>query len=318
METSWLDPAAIDRTSPLPVHHQLATLLRAAIDAGHLRAGEQLPAEKLLAARLGLARGTVRQALARLMEEGLLDRRHGWGTFVAADAAPRPLTPLAAAVLPALQTRYGEALLAGDGGATQAVVTAALREGLTAETVAESILRPAAAAVGEHWEGGQASVAEEHRATAILERDLAGLHHRGARLPATGQTLVIGCVAGEQHALGSRLVADAFERAGWAVHYLGADVPVAAFASLARAVAADLVGLSVTMHEHVPGVAALARALHERDGRRPPLLVGGQPFLGDPTLARSLGAWRSADSAIDAVQLATASLGRRPDGRREP
>ena len=54
------------------------------ISAGSLLEGQQLPPERILAAELGVARNTLRRALARLEAEGHLVRRIGAGTFVRA------------------------------------------------------------------------------------------------------------------------------------------------------------------------------------------------------------------------------------------
>jgi GntR family transcriptional regulator len=85
---------ALDPGSATPVYVQVAAGLRGRIEAGELPGGHALPAERELAAQLGVSRVTVRQALAQLTEAGLLKRRHGSGTFVTArpvQGAPRPL-----------------------------------------------------------------------------------------------------------------------------------------------------------------------------------------------------------------------------------
>lgn len=56
--------------------------LRQAIREGTLAPGRELPTEPQLAAQLGVSRGTLRQAIAALAQEGLLSRRQGLGTFV--------------------------------------------------------------------------------------------------------------------------------------------------------------------------------------------------------------------------------------------
>lgn len=69
-----------------PAYVQLAQGLRQNIAAGKLRPGSALPAERELAARLGVSRVTLRQGLGLLEAEGLLERRRGSGTFVAGSA----------------------------------------------------------------------------------------------------------------------------------------------------------------------------------------------------------------------------------------
>ena len=57
-------------------------LLRERIASGDLPAGRRLPSEPVLAAEQGVSRVTLRRALDRLAEEGLVSRRVGAGTFV--------------------------------------------------------------------------------------------------------------------------------------------------------------------------------------------------------------------------------------------
>ncbi len=76
-------PVVIDRTSPVPLYHQLAEQLTAAIEGGQLRPGDPFENELALAARLDLSRPTVRRAIAELVSRGLLVRRRGVGTTVA-------------------------------------------------------------------------------------------------------------------------------------------------------------------------------------------------------------------------------------------
>ena len=60
----------------------VAKSLRDGIAAGSLPVDGKLPSEPQLAARLGVSRATVREAVTLLETEGILDRRHGSGTFV--------------------------------------------------------------------------------------------------------------------------------------------------------------------------------------------------------------------------------------------
>ena len=66
----------------MPRYEQIAEALRRGIRAGRLRPGERLPAEDRLAARYRTGVPTLRRALSELAAEGLIDQRHGAGTFV--------------------------------------------------------------------------------------------------------------------------------------------------------------------------------------------------------------------------------------------
>ena len=79
----------IERASPLPLYHQLAEQLRAAIEDGRLKPGDPFENEMALAGRLELSRPTVRRAIGELVSRGLLVRRRGVGTTVASQVIHR-------------------------------------------------------------------------------------------------------------------------------------------------------------------------------------------------------------------------------------
>lgn len=71
-------------TSPVPKYYQLAELLRNQIAEGVLNSGDQLPTEDVLCQTYTVSRGTVREAIRVLVNDGLIRREQGRGTFVAA------------------------------------------------------------------------------------------------------------------------------------------------------------------------------------------------------------------------------------------
>jgi GntR family transcriptional regulator len=60
----------------------LATALRQRVLDGEWKPGQMIPSESMLAESYGVALGTIRQALALLVQDGVLRRQHGKGTFV--------------------------------------------------------------------------------------------------------------------------------------------------------------------------------------------------------------------------------------------
>ena len=66
-----------------PLYLQLAKNLRAHINDGGIDPGNALPSERDLSEMTGMSRVTIRKAIAKLIEEGLLFRRQGSGTYVA-------------------------------------------------------------------------------------------------------------------------------------------------------------------------------------------------------------------------------------------
>lgn len=66
-----------------PVYIQIHNQLRENIENGKWQVGEKIPAERELAAQFDVSRMTLRQAIQALVDEGILERRVGSGTFVA-------------------------------------------------------------------------------------------------------------------------------------------------------------------------------------------------------------------------------------------
>src|SRR5512134_3658222 len=85
MDATYSSAASADQPAPGQSRYGwLAASLRARIARGEWVPGTALPAEAALAKEHGVALGTLRQALALLVAEGLLERQHGRGTFVRA------------------------------------------------------------------------------------------------------------------------------------------------------------------------------------------------------------------------------------------
>ena len=81
-----------DRTTfrPLQRYEQIAERLADDIRSGVLAPGERLPSERDLARTLEVSRASVREALASLALQGVVDTRHGAGTFVVGLPASEP------------------------------------------------------------------------------------------------------------------------------------------------------------------------------------------------------------------------------------
>src|SRR3954452_7985612 len=72
----------IDRASPLPVYFQIAVDLRRRIAEGEWSTGQRIAPELALAREYDVSRVTVRQAIAELVKDDMLERRRGSGTYV--------------------------------------------------------------------------------------------------------------------------------------------------------------------------------------------------------------------------------------------
>ena len=81
---------------PKSVSQQVFDQLRDLIFRGNLKPGDKLPPERELAQGMGVSRPTLREAINRLVDRGLLEHHQGQGTFVAAPEQRKKQNPLSA------------------------------------------------------------------------------------------------------------------------------------------------------------------------------------------------------------------------------
>ena len=84
----------IDKNSPIPMYYQIMNQLREKIAAGEYTVDDALPPERELVETYQVSRMTIRQAISELVNEGILVRRKGIGTFVAPPKLEQALNSL--------------------------------------------------------------------------------------------------------------------------------------------------------------------------------------------------------------------------------
>jgi methanogenic corrinoid protein MtbC1 len=194
-----------------------------------------------------------------------------------------------------LRARYLRAQLAGDRReALRIVIDDGLGQGASIVELQAQVIRAAQNEIGQLWQRNLVSIAQEHMATAISQLVLATLFERARILDPVDKKILIACVEGEHHELPARLVADFLELEGFAVRYLGANVPHADLVELVAAERPDAVGLSVTMSFNMPALhEAVARL---RESTAVPIFVGGYAVQSSPGIAAELGVVASDDT----------------------
>src|SRR5919106_116608 len=87
--------SSVNRDLPVPLYHQIKTLVLQEIQTGQWQPDDQLPTEDELISRFQVSKVTIRQALRELASEGYIRREQGRGTFVerpTLEQGPRELT----------------------------------------------------------------------------------------------------------------------------------------------------------------------------------------------------------------------------------
>jgi methanogenic corrinoid protein MtbC1 len=164
------------------------------------------------------------------------------------------------------------------------------------------VIQAAQDEIGRMWQQNRVTIAQEHMASAIAQLSLAALFERAVPARPLGVKLVLACVAGEQHDLPARMVADFLEIEGFDVRYLGADVPHDDLIKLIEAERPDLIGLSVTMSFNVPALriaVARVRAVTDR-----PVFVGGHALRWAASLAGELGVETAGTTPSEVIAMA--------------
>jgi DNA-binding transcriptional MerR regulator len=220
-------------------------LLRPVRSAGGLRLYTPADVERVRVMRQHLADGLA------AAEAAALALRAGVG-----DAA----TPMA--ILPeAVRDDLADALDRYDEPRAQAILDRLLAV-VTVDTLLSEVVLPYLHELGERWQRGDASVAQEHFASSVVRGRLLGLA-RGWGL-GLGPTAVLACLPGEQHDLGLIAFGLALRSRGWRIVYLGSDSPIETVEEMSRQLDPSLVVLAAASSERVEPVVTQLRALAGR------------------------------------------------------
>src|SRR5688572_846162 len=140
---------------------------------------------------------------------------------------------------------YAEAILSGDEVAAEISIREAMEAKLTTAEIDDEIIAPALWFVGELWEQGEISVADEHLATEISLRVLA-LQREARRTTRgrQGRKALLAAPEGEVHIVALQMAANLLRDAGYTVLMLGGDVPLESLAESATRHEPEVVCLS--------------------------------------------------------------------------
>jgi methanogenic corrinoid protein MtbC1 len=166
----------------------------------------------------------------------------------------------------------------------------------TVEVVLTQVILPYLRELGEGWERGEISVAQEHFASNVIRGRLLGLARGWGR--GVGPVALLACLPGEHHDLGLIAFGLALRSLGWRIAYLGADTPLETLERTAEAVEPALLVVSATSDERLaPAVPQLTRlARNYRVG------LGGSAAAGSD--AHHLGLLRlSGDPVAEAERI---------------
>jgi MerR family transcriptional regulator, light-induced transcriptional regulator len=200
-----------------------------------------------------------------------------------------------------LSRAYAVALLSGDEIAAEIAIREAMEARLSTAEIDEAIIVPALWLVGQLWERGEISVADEHMATEISIRVLA-LQREAERLGRArrDQRIMLAAPAGELHVVALRMIDNLLRDAGYAVVMLGADVPADALAASARRHQPHVICLSSTMPS---GADQVVISIHEVEQAWPGagFVLGGSGLSSRVRSRPGIDVCRRVSEAVEAV-----------------
>lgn len=188
------------------------------------------------------------------------------------------------------------------------LIAATAEAGTSVTQIVTGQLAPVQRIVGERWHQGTYSVAQEHRASAVVEDALGMLRHRGARV-ADAPRVALVCALDEWHLTPARMAALALREAGWHVDLLGASTPTEHLRQALAHTTPQVLGLSATLPLSLRGVPPLVDVARDLEI---PVIGGGAAFGTTPHRARMLGLDAHATDAASAARVMSAWLDRPP------
>jgi methanogenic corrinoid protein MtbC1 len=205
---------------------------------------------------------------------------------------------------------FGEALVAGDEVAADIAIREGMDAGLSTSEIDELLIAPAMWRVGELWERGEISVAEEHIATEITTRVIA-LQREARRVARSrrGRRILLATPEGERHVVALHMVSNLLHDAGYDVVMVGPDVPAAALGASVRLHQADVVCMSSTMPGQSGEVLKSIDAIR-RERPEATFVIGGRGLTSEPESRPEVRHCRGVSEAVEVVDAMVKRAGR--------
>jgi methanogenic corrinoid protein MtbC1 len=165
---------------------------------------------------------------------------------------------------------------------------------LPPEEFIDSVATPLMHKIGDLWHSGQLNPGHEHLASSVMRNTLAEM--TAALQPENaGLRFVVSTPSGQRHEIGAVLVTATAELEGWAVTYLGPDLPASDIALAAEQANADVVALSITVTPENEQLANELDLLRRSMPGGVTILIGGQASEPLKETIESIGAKYMAD-----------------------
>lgn len=153
----------------------------------------------------------------------------------------------------------------------------------------QKVVIPLTYRIGELWQSGEVTAAEEHFASSILRTFLGNLS-RPYVMDSSAPLVVTGTLLGQHHEMGAMIVGASASALGWRVANLSSSLPAVEIASAASRSSARAVALSLVYPEDDPNLPAELRMLRKLLPTPTEILVGGRAAPAYQPVITEIGA----------------------------
>jgi len=160
-----------------------------------------------------------------------------------------------------LAIEYSVTLLTRDKAGAARLILDARDAGVSLEDLFQNVLQVAQYRIGELWQTGRISVAQEHFCSAVTQSLVVRLTPDAPEGEKNAKTFLGMCVGGEMHDIGIQMIAGCASKAGFATACLGANVPSAHIVGTIAEYGADIVGISITLADRLGALTDLIRTI---------------------------------------------------------
>ena len=162
-------------------------------------------------------------------------------------------------------SRYITHAIEGETEQVTELVDSYLNAGKSVKDILLKMFMPALVNIGELWNKGLLNIAEEHLAVTVTISQIERITQSLISSVQIIGTAAICTPVGEKHFIGPKVVSELLRLSGWNVHFLGTEMPTTDLVQFLSEKGIDLLVLSITLPENLPGVLEIIDAVKDLD-----------------------------------------------------
>ncbi len=196
-------------------------------------------------------------------------------------------------------TLFVDRAVSGQTGAAIDFTIQLLDTGVSKVNIIGDVMAPAQRQVGDRWQRGEITVADEHLASGVTESALYALAS-APPAPRLQGSVVVACAPGDWHSIAGHMIAEQLQAGGVATAFLGASTPAADVGRFLAKYRPDALAVTCALPLFFTGFTELTNAAHALDV---PVIAGGRSFDEHPEWAIRIGADAYAPDVARALEV---------------